>query len=79
MIIILLSETLGGAAACMLARTRLKRPVRDPRTSRSKGSVVSAWGWLAHHTGGKWRRGLYRTAPTIDGLLDSGDAWDIVH
>jgi hypothetical protein len=35
---------------------------------------ISAWGWLAHHTGGKWRRGLYHIAPTVDALLDSSDA-----
>ena len=31
--------------------------------------TISAWGWLVHHTGGKWRRVLYYSAPTIDGML----------
>ena len=36
--------------------------------------TISAWGYLGHHTGGKWRRALYRVAPTVDALLDGGDA-----
>ena len=35
---------------------------------------ISAWGWLAHHTGGTWRRGLYYAAPSMDALLDAGDS-----
>jgi hypothetical protein len=31
--------------------------------------TIQAWGWLKHRTGGKWRRVLYRVAPTLDGLL----------
>lgn len=30
---------------------------------------ISGWGWLAHHTGGKWRRVLYSTANSMDGLF----------
>lgn len=33
-----------------------------------KGQAVS-WGWLAHHTGGTWRRALYYSAPTLEALL----------
>ena len=36
-----------------------------------KDGVISAWGWLAHHTGGKWRRVQYYQASSIDGLLDA--------
>jgi len=35
---------------------------------------ITAWGWLAHHTGGTWRRALYHTAPNVDALLDASDA-----
>jgi len=33
--------------------------------------TISSWGWLAHHTGGKWRRVLYYTAPGLDALIDA--------
>ena len=31
--------------------------------------TISAWGWLAHHTGARWRRALYFVAPTTRALL----------
>ncbi len=33
--------------------------------------VISNWGWLSHHTGGRWRRVLFYTDDTVDGLLDA--------
>ncbi|HKJ16189.1 MAG TPA: hypothetical protein VJ984_02420 [Xanthomonadales bacterium] len=36
---------------------------------------ITAYGWLAHHTGGKWRRVGYYAAPTLGALLDAGDAF----
>ena len=33
------------------------------------GGGASAWGWLKHHTGGKWRRVQYYSASSIDALL----------
>jgi hypothetical protein len=33
------------------------------------GGGVSNWGWLKHHTGGKWRRVQYYSASSIDALL----------
>lgn len=36
--------------------------------------AISGWGWLAHHTGGQWRRILYYQAETMDGLLDGAEA-----
>lgn len=36
---------------------------------------ITAFGWLAHHTGGKWRRVGYYSAPSLDALLDAGDAF----
>lgn len=35
---------------------------------------ITQWGWLAHHTGGTWRRGLYFVAPSIEALLDASDS-----
>jgi hypothetical protein len=35
--------------------------------------TVTGWGYLAHHTGGKWRRVQYYRAPTMEALLASGD------
>jgi hypothetical protein len=31
--------------------------------------TIGAWGWLAHHTGGKWRRLQYHTSDSVAGLL----------
>jgi hypothetical protein len=31
--------------------------------------TINAWGWMAHHTGGKWRRVQYHTSSTVEGLL----------
>lgn len=39
-----------------------------------EAGAISAWGWLAHHTGGQWRRVFYFQNDTIDGLLDGLDA-----
>jgi len=36
--------------------------------------TISSWGWLAHHTGGKWRRLFYYSAPSLDALMDAPDA-----
>ena len=30
---------------------------------------ATGWGWLKHHTGGKWRRVQFYSAPSIDALL----------
>jgi hypothetical protein len=39
-----------------------------------EAGTISQWGWLQHHTGGKWRRLLYYSAPSMDALLDAPDA-----
>ena len=31
--------------------------------------TITNWGWLAHHTGGKWRRIQYHGSDSIAGLL----------
>ncbi|MGB6639968.1 MAG: hypothetical protein WBG67_04290, partial [Thermoanaerobaculia bacterium] len=33
--------------------------------------TITAWGWLSHHTGGKWRRLRYHAAPSIEKLLEA--------
>ena len=33
--------------------------------------TILGWGWLAHHTGGKWRRAQYHMSDSIQGLLKS--------
>jgi hypothetical protein len=36
--------------------------------------TIQSWGWIAHHTGGLWRRLQYYSAPTLNGLLDAQEA-----
>ena len=31
--------------------------------------TIKGWGWLAHHTGGKWRRVIYHTSDSVAGVL----------
>jgi hypothetical protein len=31
--------------------------------------TIKGWGWMAHHTGGQWRRIQYHTSDSIAGLL----------
>ena len=33
--------------------------------------VINGWGWLAHQTGGLWRRLLYFQADSLEGLWDA--------
>jgi hypothetical protein len=35
-----------------------------------EAGTISSWGWLAHHTGGAWRRLLYYSTPTLGELVD---------
>ena len=32
--------------------------------------AITGWGWLAHHTGGQWRRIRYHTADSLEGVFD---------
>jgi hypothetical protein len=41
-------------------------PVYDAAVA--DGTIMS-WGWLSHHTGGKWRRIQYHVSDTVDGLF----------
>ena len=31
--------------------------------------TITSWGWLAHHTGGHWRRLMYHSAPSLDAVV----------
>jgi hypothetical protein len=42
--------------------------------SAVEAGTISQWGWLTHHTGGKWRRLFYYAAPGLDALMDAPDA-----
>lgn len=39
-----------------------------------KDGQIDSWGWLAHHTGGLWRRAQYYIAPSLNDLLDAQTA-----
>ena len=41
-------------------------PIYDTAVERG---TITAWGWLAHRTGGTWRRALYYSAPSIEALF----------
>ena len=47
---------------------QLYKPIYDEAVSEG---VISGWGYLVHHTGGKWRRVLYRVAPTLDAAMSA--------
>jgi len=47
------------------------KPVYD---AALKAGDITGWGWLAHHTGGKWSRLLYHSAGSIEELIASQDA-----
>ncbi len=47
---------------------QVDKPIMDQLLADGK---ITAYGWLAHHTGGKWRRVSYHAAPTLDALLDA--------
>ena len=41
------------------------KPVYDAAVA---DGTIKGWGWLSHHTGGKWRRLKYHTSDTVPGL-----------
>lgn len=47
---------------------QLYKPIYDEAVN---DGTLTAWGYLAHHTGGQWRRVLYRVAPTLEGAINS--------
>lgn len=42
------------------------KPIYDAAV---KDGTITGWGWLAHHTGGKWRRIQYHMSDSVGGLL----------
>lgn len=54
---------------------QLDKPVYDAAVD---DGTISAWGWLTHHTGGRWRAAQYHVAASMEALLSSqqkiGDA-----
>ena len=47
---------------------QLQKPFYDAAIA---DGTIKSYGYLAHHTGGKWRRALYYMAPSVQGLLDA--------
>jgi hypothetical protein len=47
------------------------KPVYDAAV---KSGDIKGWGWLTHHTGGKWDRILYHTAGSIEQTIVAQDA-----
>lgn len=47
------------------------KPIYDAAV---KDGTITGWGWLAHHTGGKWRRVRYHTAGSVEKLLAALEA-----
>lgn len=45
-----------------------------------KDGMITGWGYLKHHTGGKWRRVTYHTGPSVKAIMAAsekmGDAID---
>jgi len=35
--------------------------------------TIKGWGWMKHRMGGKWRRILYRTSDSVEGLLSADE------
>lgn len=50
------------------AITEHTAPVYDAAV---KDGTIGGWGWLAHHTGGKWNRIFYHVSDSMDGLFAS--------
>lgn len=49
---------------------KLNKPVYEAAVAEG---TISGYSYYAHHTGSKWRRGVFYVADSIDALLDAGD------
>lgn len=47
---------------------QLQKPIYDAAVA---DGTIKSWGWMAHHTGGIWRRSLYYGSDSVQGLLDA--------
>ena len=50
---------------------KIEKPIGDKMVADGK---INAFGYLRHHTGGKWRRATYFSAPSVAALLDAQEA-----
>jgi hypothetical protein len=57
--------------------SQVQKPVYEAAVA---DGTISSYGWIAHHTGGKWRRATYYGAGSVQALLDAqqkiGDQMD---
>ena len=49
---------------------QFQKPIYDAAVA---DGTITNYGWLVHHTGGKWRRAIYYGASSVQGLLDAQD------
>lgn len=61
-----------GLADVDAARTNALDPALNAHVAAGD---IMAWGWIAHHTGGRWNRANYYVAPTLDALLAFNESW----
>ena len=47
---------------------KVQKPLDDAAV---KDGTITSYGWMAHHTGGQWRRATYFTANGLDALMDA--------
>ena len=47
---------------------KLDKPIYDAAVA---DGTISSYSYYAHHTGGKWRRGMFFVAGSVDALLDA--------
>lgn len=47
---------------------QVQKPIYDAAVA---DGTINGYGWLAHHTGGEWRRATYFGSTTVQGLLDA--------
>ena len=46
----------------------VQKPIYDAAVA---DGTINGWGWLKHHTGGKWRRATYFGAGSVQALIDA--------
>ena len=51
--------------------TYAKETMAPAYNAALEAGEITSWGWLSHHTGGKWRRIQYHGAPSVAALLSA--------